>query len=160
MYIAETMAHRVRKVGPGGKIATLVGDGVAGLKGDEGPAAEARLHSPYGVAVDSDGNLYIADLANARVRRVGTDGVIVTLLADDPKGIRLSGPRNLAMDRDGNLLISDFASNRVLRWFQDRTVDVVAGTGKAGYSGDGGDARQGQLVDRFQHNIAIPSIVV
>ena len=79
VYIAETGGHRVRKLDRSGTITTVAGTGVAGFSGDGGPAAQAQLASPYGLAADMLGNLYIADLGNARVRRVTADGNISTI---------------------------------------------------------------------------------
>lgn len=76
LYVADAIDHRVRKITPDGVIHTIAGTGVAGFSGDGGPAALAQLNAPYGVAVDRAGNVYIADLGNARVRRVAVDGTI------------------------------------------------------------------------------------
>ena len=96
IYIAETGGHRVRKVDRSGAITTLAGTGVAGFSGDGGPAAQAQLASPYGVAADILGNVYIADLGNARVRRVGLDGNIMTVAGG---GTLDPGPANEGMPR-------------------------------------------------------------
>src|ERR1700722_9381244 len=79
LYIADAGDHRVRKVAANGVIETIAGTGILGFSGDGGPAAQARLNSPYGLALDPQGNLYIADLGNARVRRVAPDGTITTV---------------------------------------------------------------------------------
>jgi uncharacterized protein (TIGR03437 family) len=110
LYIAEALGHRVRQVSPGGVIRTIAGTGQPGFSGDGGPANAAQLNAPYGLALDSRGNLYIADLGNARVRRVAPDGSIATL-ASAP----LISPRNLAVDSAGNLYISDFDGQRVYK---------------------------------------------
>lgn len=108
LYIADAQGHRVRQVSPAGVIRTIAGTGRPGFSGDGGPADAAQLNSPYGLAIDSRGNLYIADLGNARVRRVALDGTIATI-ASAP----LHSPRNLAVDSAGNLYISDFDGQRV-----------------------------------------------
>ena len=110
LYIAEAQGHRVRQVSPAGVIRTIAGTGRPGFAGDGGPAAKAQLNSPYGLAFDVRGNLYIADLGNARVRRVAPDGTIATV-ASAP----LISPRNLAADNAGNLYISDFDGQRVYK---------------------------------------------
>ncbi len=157
VYIVETGGHRVRKMDRSGAITTLAGTGVAGFSGDGGPAALAQLASPYGVAADILGNVYMADLGNARVRRVGVDGSIVTVAgggtfdpgpANEGKpgvSMRLLAPRNLVADDQGDLYISDFAGHRVFRLSADGLLTTVAGTGVAGYSGDGGPAAASQL---------------
>ena len=142
LYLSDTDNHRVRKVDTRGVITTVAGTGVAGLSGDGGPAAEARLNLPYGLAVDASGALYIADLGNKRVRRVTSDGVISTFAGgrDD-----LLAPRNLAVDGGGNLYISEFEGHRVRRVSPGGAVTTVAGTGAAGFAGDGGPASRALL---------------
>jgi len=110
LYVADAQAHRIRQVSPSGMIRTFAGTGTPGFSGDGGPASAAQLHSPYGLALDSRGNLYIADLGNGRVRRVGPDGRIETV-ASAP----LISPRNLATDGAGNLFVSDFEGRQVYR---------------------------------------------
>src|SRR5580698_2636127 len=79
LYIADSVDHRVRKVTPDGVIHTVAGTGVRGFAGDGGLATAAQLNSPYGLACDVKGNVYIADLGNARVRRIAPDGTIATI---------------------------------------------------------------------------------
>ncbi len=157
IYVAETGGHCVRKVDRTGAITTLAGTGVAGFEGDGGPAAQAQLAFPYGVAADVAGNIYIADLGNARVRRVGVDGIITTVAGGgtlDPSpaneglpgtSMRLLAPRNLLADDQGNLYVSDFAAHRVFKLSTAGLLTTVAGTGTTGYSGDGGLAVAAQL---------------
>src|SRR5688572_30747789 len=68
IYIADAADHRIRAISPIGAIRTIAGDGSAGAGGDDGPAKNARLNSPYGLSLDRQGNLYVADLGNARIR--------------------------------------------------------------------------------------------
>jgi uncharacterized protein (TIGR03437 family) len=143
LYIADAADQRVRKVTPGGVIQTVAGTGVRGFAGDGGPATSAQLNSPYGLACDAKGNLYIADLGNARVRQVTPDGNITTVAGGGTQA--LSAPRNLALDSSGNLYISDFTGQRVYRLGTDGTLVTAVGTGVAGFSGDGGPATQAQL---------------
>jgi uncharacterized protein (TIGR03437 family) len=141
LYIADARGHRVRQVRPDGTIRTVAGTGVRGFAGDGGPAASAQINAPYGLAVDRGGNLYIADLGNARVRRVGTDGRISTTAAAP-----LVSPRNLAFDAAGSLYIADFDGHRVYRLPADgAALQVVAGTGTAGFSGEAGAAAEAQV---------------
>ncbi len=157
LYIADSVDHRVRKVTPDGVIQTIAGTGVRGFGGDGGPAVGAQLNSPYGLACDGRGNLYIADLGNARVRRIAPDGTIATIAGGGalPAGggndgsaallLALSQPRNLALDASGNLYISDFSGQRVYRMGTDGTLITMAGTGVKGITGDGGAATIAQL---------------
>ena len=155
LYVADSADHRVRKITPTGIIVTVAGDGEPGFRGDGGPAPSARLDSPYGLVADSAGNLFIADYGNGRVRRIAPDGVIVTVAgggARDPASsgaaataVRLLGPRNLALDAAGNLYISDFRDHRIYRVSPGGAIEVIAGTGTAGFAGNGGPALYAQL---------------
>ena len=79
MYIAEYPSHRVRMVSPGGTITTIAGTGAGGFSGDGGPATSAQLYAPWGLAVDGQGNVYIGDVQNHRVRRVAKTAVTAAL---------------------------------------------------------------------------------
>lgn len=160
IYIADADNHRVRKVSLSGVIQTVAGTGSPGFSGDGGPAAEAKLNAPYGVAVDSTGNLYIADLGNARVRRVAPDGAIATVAGNGQRGslgdggrainAQLISPRNVAVDNQDALYISDFDGHRVRKvagagWNPDAVIQTIAGTGVAGAQGEGGSALSADL---------------
>jgi uncharacterized protein (TIGR03437 family) len=138
--------QRIRKVS-GGEITTIAGTGVGGFSGDGGPAINAMLNAPAGVAVDSSGNIYIADLLNSRVREI-SNGIITTILGNpgnDPvSGAQVLGPVGLALDRAGNLFIADKPNNRVLKYAKG-VATVVAGTGVFGYAGDNGPAASALL---------------
>ena len=122
LYLSDTANHRVRKVS-GGTVTTIAGTGVAGFSGDGKSAVNAELSFPYGLALDSAGNVYVADLGNQRVRRIGPDGVITTVAgtgrkASSPDGAAptdtsLLSPRNVAVDAAGNLYSAEFEGHRV-----------------------------------------------
>ena len=157
LYIADAADHRVRRVDSSGTITTVAGTGSPGFSGDGGPASQAQLNSPYGLALDAQGSLYVADLGNARVRRIGLDGKISTVAGGGtlPAGgandgsaatmLALMTPRNLAFDKPGNLYISDFSGNRVYQLSPTGGLTTTAGTGVAGASGDDGAAILAQL---------------
>ncbi|MEV7139608.1 RICIN domain-containing protein [Streptomyces tauricus] len=155
LYIADTDNHRIRKVTADGQIGTVAGTGTAGFSGDEGLAVDAELNCPYGVAVDSTGNLYIADTDNHRVRQVTPDGHIRTVAGTGPPGFsgdggpaaaaQLNSPYGVALDGAGDLCITDAENHRVRRVAGDGTISTVAGTGTDGFSGDGGPAASAQL---------------
>src|SRR5258708_29448660 len=108
LYVADADDNRVRKVGLSGIIQTLAGTGAAGFGGDGGPAARAQLNHPYGLALDQSGNVYLADLGNARVRKIAADGTISTVAGGGAAAVSVSGtsavsvklnaPRNLTLD--------------------------------------------------------------
>src|SRR5437762_9457394 len=123
VYIADPNNHRVRKVNLAGIIQTVAGLGFAGFSGDGGPAVQARLNAPYGLATDLAGNLYIADLGNNRVRKVSPDGVISTVAGSgqpasggdggQAAAAQLHAPRNVVVDGGGNLYIAEFLGHRI-----------------------------------------------
>jgi uncharacterized protein (TIGR03437 family) len=155
LYIADAANARVRKVSPAGIITTIAGTGQPGFSGDNGPAGSAQLDQPYGVALDSSGNLYIADFGNQRVRRVATGGTITTVAGNGQTGSNGDGgpatsaqmlsPRNLAIDPAGDIYVSEFVGHSVRRIATDGTITTFAGTGVAGFSGDTGPAVDAQL---------------
>src|ERR1700730_5385019 len=102
VFIADAADHRVRKITLDGNISTVAGDGFPGFRGDGGLASAARLNTPYGIAVDHTGTLYIADLGNNRIRKVTPDGAISTV----PGTESLLAPRNVTVDLAGTLFIS------------------------------------------------------
>jgi uncharacterized protein (TIGR03437 family) len=156
LYIADRRSHRVRRVAPDGTITTYAGNGDVGSGGDGGQATAAELNQPHNVAVDADGNLYIADTMNNRVRRVTPAGVISTVAGDGlndfggdggpAERAHLSEPRGLAVDPAGNLYIADTGNHRVRRI--DARLGIIttfAGGGGVGAGGDGGAATAAQL---------------
>jgi sugar lactone lactonase YvrE len=157
IYIADADDNRVRKINPNGSIQTVAGTGVAGFAGDGGSSNTAMLSHPYGVVVDAQGNLYIADLGNGRVRRTSSGGTIATVagggtIAPGGNGdggpatsVQLLEPRNIAVTPDGTLYISDFGAHRVYRITPGGILTTLAGTGSAGFSGDGGASQLAQL---------------
>ncbi|MFJ8470943.1 hypothetical protein ACIRD5_03280, partial [Kitasatospora sp. NPDC094011] len=155
LYIADCSNHRVRKVTTDGRIGTLAGTGAAGFSGDNGPAALAQLNQVRGLAADSAGTLYIADAANHRIRRITKDGRITTLAGTGVAGFggngaaaasaQLNYPLAVAVDSAGVVYFSDYSNNRVRKVTADGRISTVAGTGAAGFGGDGGPADKALL---------------
>ncbi len=155
LYFADEQNSRIRKVTPGGTITTVAGSGVSGYGGDGAPATDALLAFPDGVAVDAAGDIYIADTATHRIRKVTPDGIIHTIAGSSPPGIAGDGgpaaqallfnPRMLALDAQGDLLFTDTAENVVRMITPAGTIERVAGTGVTGSTGDGGPATAAEL---------------
>ncbi len=161
LFISDAEQHIIRRVRPGGIIELWAGIvGIPAFTGDGGPAIQARLNEPEGLAVDTAGNLYVADKGNRRIRRITPEGVISTIAGngqagqtgqdgDDGPALQASfrEPANLLIDGAGNVLVSDRGANRIRRiGATSRIVTTVAGTGQSGFGGDGGLAINARLI--------------
>jgi len=156
LYIADSFNDRIRKVNIAGVISTIAG-GEQGFSGDGGPATDAQFDSPHGVAVDSNGNLYIADNRNSRIRKIDTAGIISTIAGNGVKGFSGDGgpataaqlyfPYDVAVDNSGNLFIADTTNNCIRKVDTAGIISTIAGNGDGdwGFSGDGGPATAAQL---------------
>ncbi len=156
LYIAVNGGHAIRKVSTTGIITTVAGTGSAGYTGNGGGANVARLNTPNGVAVDLEGNLYIADTGNTVVRKVTASTGIISLVAGTnvagysgdgglAVSAKLSGPRTIAVDASGSVYIGDTANNVIRKVTTDGYISTVAGTGVSGYFGDHGSATLAQF---------------
>lgn len=158
MFFVEMMNHLVRRVdAKSGIISTVAGTGQPGFSGDGGKATAAQLKSPHSIAFDGSGNLYIADIANHRIRKVDSkSGIISTFSGTGEKkatpdgaslsGTPLNGPRALDFDGKHTLFLALREGNAVYRIdLMSQTLHHIAGTGKSGYSGDGGPAKEALL---------------
>ncbi|MEU5919014.1 RICIN domain-containing protein [Streptomyces sp. NPDC047141] len=163
LYFSDHNNHRVRKITTDGKITTVAGTGIAGFRGDGGAAVSAQLNGPREVAVDDAGNLFIADSNNHRIRKVSTDGTISTVAGNGTAGFRGDGgaatsaqlhlPLGVVPDSAGSLYITDYHNHRVRMVTTDGKITTVAGTGTAGFKGDGGPAVSAQL--NGLHGVAV-----
>jgi sugar lactone lactonase YvrE len=152
LYIADAGNSRIRKVTTNGVISTVAGNGDPGFSGDGGPAVLAQLSNPRGIALDTSGNIYIADTGNGRIRKVSSKGEITTIagiagnpLPGNPSGdggpateARIRSPYGLVVDAADNLYFSEMGASRVRKVAANGTISTVAGTGSRGFSGDGG----------------------
>ena len=179
LFIADTSNRRVRKLDTSGNISTVAGNGTLGSSGDGGPATSAELSVPFGVAVDSSGNLFIVDGFTHTVRKVDTSGIISTVAGvgtaafsgdgGPATSAHLNNPNDLVVDSSGNLFIADRNNHRIRKVDTSGDISTVAGTGTSGFSGDGGPATSAKLkspeavavdssgnlfiADRFNHRI-------
>jgi hypothetical protein len=151
VYISDRNHNRVRKVSPDGIIATFAGNGDFQFYGDGGPAIQAGIDGPEGIAVDATGNLFIMDSGHYRVRKVTPNGIISTVAGNGTSGATGDGGAatsaeisfalgGLTVDSAGNVFIADFYNNRVRKVSSNGIITTVAGNGTTGFSGDGGPA--------------------
>jgi sugar lactone lactonase YvrE len=155
LYVVDLWNYRVRKISSSGTVSTLAGSGTFSYSGDNGPATNAQLNLPGGVAVDAARNVYVSDSANHRVRKISRDGSIATVAGTGAAGFggdggqaaaaQLNSPLGLALDAAGNLYIADTLNSRVRKVATDGTISTVAGNGSFGFSGDNGAATSAQL---------------
>ena len=155
-YVVDAASHVVRRIGPGGVIRTIAGNGTAGYSGDGGPATAAQLSNPKSVDIDHAGNIYISDYDNNVIRKVSSTGIITTFAGNGSFGYsgdggqataaELNGAWGLETDASGNVYISD-VDNNVIRKV-DKTTGVIttyAGNGTGTFAGDGGQATAASL---------------
>lgn len=158
LYIYDTGNFRIRMVPAAdgryfgqamsaNDIYTIAGDGTPGDDGDDGPATDAEVDTGETLAVGSDGSVYFSDLVSGCVRKISPDDVITSFACG------FSGPLGLAFDAGGNLYVSTLGDNQVFRITPAGAVSPFAGTGTAGYSGDGGPATAAQL--DVPHGVAV-----
>jgi sugar lactone lactonase YvrE len=161
LFIADQYNNRIRKVDTDGIITTVAGNGTRNFSGDGSAATNASLFAPSGVAVDSSGNLFIADFGNNRIREVGANGIITTVAGSGPYGgtapvfsgdggpatnATLAVPNGVALDSSGNLFIADTGNGRIRKVSTNGIITTVAGNGSVlGYFGDGGPATNASL---------------
>jgi len=164
LFIADHENSRVRKVTPAGIITTEVGNGLDGETGDGGPATNALIGAPIGVAFDPTGNLYIASVADSnRIRKISTAGIITTIAGGvsnvyggDGGPATAAGFRSVydvITDNRGNIYISDLQDSRVRKIDAAGIISTYAGTGTAGYNGDNIAATVAQI--NFPKGLAV-----
>jgi len=159
IYIADNANDRIRKIAPNGIITTIAGS-VGGFTGDGGQAVAARLNGPISVALDPAGNLFFTDVLNLRIRKIATNGIITTVAGTGRFSLSGDGgpataadafPCWLALGPDGSIYFTDDGdarsngNKRIRRVAPNGIISTVAGTGVAGFTGDGGPATAAQL---------------
>ncbi|MCI5196623.1 MAG: hypothetical protein D3919_10430, partial [Candidatus Electrothrix sp. AW5] len=173
IFIADTGNDRIRKVDGNGIITTVAGNSTnvydsAGYSGDNGPATEAKLNEPKGVAVDQIGNIFIADTGNRRIRKVDTAGIITTVAGNGSRdysgdngpaieaGLSAAG---VAVDQAGNIFIADDDNRRIRKVDADGIISTIAGTGDGGIAGNIGDNDLATEADLyFPRGVAVDQI--
>ncbi len=150
MYFTDRGNHSIRKVNKTGTITTVAGIGTSGYSGDNGPAVAAQLNYPDGIAIDVAGNIYVADESNNLIRKINSAGIISRVSGTGTSGYSgdggpasaaiLSYPVDLTNDAYGNLYICDAGNSRIRKIDTNGIISTIAGTGTAGFSGDGGPA--------------------
>jgi len=153
LFLADSQNHVIRKVSTDGTITTVAGTGVAGFGGDGALATQAYLDTPTGLAIDANGNIYIADSHNQRIRKVAS-GIISTVAGTGTAGFsgdggpataaQLALPSSVAVDSAGNVYIAD-TNNQRIRKIIGTTISTVAGSGEELFAGDGGLATAAAL---------------
>jgi cysteine-rich repeat protein len=138
IYIADTNNNRIRRIEQDGSLTTLAGTGAAGFSGDGGPATSAELNLPSGIAVDGIGQVFVSDTTNHRVRRIDSDGTIVTIAGTGSPGFsgdggaaslaQLASPHGLVVDGLGRIFIADTDNHAIRRIDVDGKISTVAGT--------------------------------
>ncbi|MBC7554486.1 MAG: T9SS type A sorting domain-containing protein [Taibaiella sp.] len=166
IYIADQSNNRVRKINTSGIITTVAGNGTAGFSGDDGPATDARLYNPAGIAVNVLGDIYIADVDNQRIRKVTSTGKINTYAGTGTSSAAgdngpataagLSEPIGVAVDQSGKVFIADGWNFKIRMVNASGTITSIAGIGTAGFSGDGGPATYANLNNPY--GVAVDSI--
>lgn len=158
LYVVDMMNHAVRKIdAQTGVISTFAGTGRMGYSGDGGPAIEAQFNKPHSIQFGPDGQLYVCDIGNHVIRRIELTTNKVTTFAGTGKpgatidgalitGSPLNGPRSIDFDQQGNLWLATREGNQVFK--MDLKADRIyhmAGTGKSGFQGNGGQAKEAML---------------
>lgn len=155
VYVGDQIGRCVRKISPEGVITRFAGTGERGFSGDGGAAVEAQMTGPCDIDFDSQGNVYIADTGNHRVRVVDKNGTIRTFAGTGAEGYsgdggpatkaELGAPDALCFDAHGALYIAELNNHCVRKVAPDGTISTVAGTGKPGFARDGGPATAARL---------------
>ncbi|MDP1802995.1 MAG: T9SS type A sorting domain-containing protein [Bacteroidota bacterium] len=155
LYVAEYGSSKIRKIDPSGIITTFAGTGVAGFSGDGGPAISAQLNVPNNLATDASGNIYIADKANHRIRKINSNGIITTVVGNGTQGFSGDGglataaeinlPHDVEFDGLGNMFVLDTYNQRIRKVNSAGIIITIAGNGIVGFTGDGGSASLAQI---------------
>ncbi len=155
IYFADAVNNVIRKISTAGIISTVVGNGTPAFAGDGGPATGASLWQPLGVTLDGNGNMYVADALNHRIRKINTSGIISTFAGTGAVGYAgdsgpataatMNYPNGVTCDQTCNVYFTDWYGHKVRKVTYSGIITTVVGSGVAGFSGDGGPAVSAQL---------------
>jgi sugar lactone lactonase YvrE len=150
ILFSDSGNNRIRRISTTGIITTIAGTGAPGFSGDGGPATSAKLNQPYGLNLDSTGDLYFADHLNQRIRKIDTAGIVHTVAGNGTAGFsgdgglatsaELNFPDDVLPDNSGNFYITDHLNRRVRKVNSSGVISTFAGNGGGGCKGDGGPA--------------------
>jgi len=156
LYFADESNSCVRRIDTSGIITTIAGTGAYGFSGDGNPATSAKLYAPHDIAIDDSGNVYIADDENNCVRKVNSAGIISTIAGiggmrgnsgdgGQATAATLNSPYGITLDGSSNIYVTDYDNNNIRKINTGGIISTIAGTGYAGYSGDGNPATASEL---------------
>ncbi len=157
VYVADSINQRIRKIDTAGNVSTLAGSGDSGYS--DGPGASARFTSPWGIAVDASGRVYVADKYNHRIRKIDTTGNVSTLAGNGASGFAdgpgasamFVEPQGVAVDASGNVYVADYGNNRIRKIDTTGNVSTLAGNGIAGFA----DGPGASAMFRYPSGVAV-----